>query len=79
MSKSKPYMLQLIEVHHDIANKKNLKLVPEKTFFLLVTVNYLDHEIGFITIKLTQSKISAIQILPPPTTKIIRPRGSLAQ
>ena len=51
MSKSDPYLLQLIKQLHDIANGKNLKLIPEKFFHILFTLKFFGLEIGFITIK----------------------------
>ena len=62
MSNSKPHLLQLFEQLHDIA-KKNLKLAPEKTFSVLLTLRSLGHEIGFNIIKPIQSKIAAIHKL----------------
>ena len=49
-------MLQLMEQIQDIANKLNLELTPEKTFFMLLTVKYLSDEIGLNTSKTIQSK-----------------------
>ena len=35
-----------------IKQLQNMNLSPEKSFFMILTVNYLVHEIGFITDKL---------------------------
>ena len=64
-SKSEPQIQQLIKHFHDIANTEHPKLAPEKSCFMLLTLQYLGHEIGLHTIKLKQSKIAAIQRVPP--------------
>ena len=69
-SNSKEHMFQLIEQLHLISTKHNLKLAPEKSFFMLFKVKFLGHEIGYNTIKPIHSKISAIQIIPSPTGKV---------
>ena len=51
-------------------DKKNLKLVPEKSFFVLLKVQFLGHEIGHNTIKPIHSKIAAIHKIPSPTGKV---------
>ena len=38
-------MLQLIEQLRAISTKHNLKLAPEKSFFMLLKVRFLGHEI----------------------------------
>ena len=50
LSDSKEYMFQLIEQLH-IISTKNLKLAPETSFFMLLKVKFLGHEIGYNTIK----------------------------
>ena len=47
-----------------IKTTKNLKLVPEKSFFVLLKVKFLGHEIGHNTIKPIHSKIAAIHKIP---------------
>ena len=69
MSKSKSYILQLTEQLHNLANKKNLKLAPEKNFFMLLTVIFLGHEIYFNTIKPIDFKIAALREITYRTTK----------
>ena len=70
LSDSKEHMFQLIEQLHIISTKNNLKLVPEKSFFMLLKVKFLGHEIGYNTIKPIHSKIAAIHKIPSPTGKV---------
>ena len=51
LSNSKEHMFQLIEQLHISSTKTNLKLAPEKSFFVLFKVKFLGHEIGYNTIK----------------------------
>ena len=46
LSDSKEHMFQLIEQLHINSTKNNLKLAPEKNFFMLLKVKFLGHEIG---------------------------------
>ena len=62
-------MFQLIEQLHIISTKSNLKLAPEKSFFMLLKVNLLGHEIGYNTTKPIHSKIAAIHKIPSRTGK----------
>ena len=59
LSDSKEHMFQLIEQLHIISTKNNPKLAPEKSFFMLLKVKFLGHEIGYNTIKPIHSKIAA--------------------
>ena len=70
LSDSKEHMFQLIEQLHLISTKHNLKLAPEKSFFILLKVKFLGHEIGYNTIKPINSKIAAIHKIPSPTGKV---------
>ena len=70
LSDSKEHMFQLIEQLHIISTKNNLKLAPEKSFFMLLKVKFLGHEIGYKTIKPIHSKIAAIHKFPSPTGKV---------
>ena len=70
LSNSKEHMFQLIEQLHIISTKINLKLAPEKSFFMLLKVKFLEHEIGYNTIKPIHSKITAIHKIPSPTGKV---------
>ena len=69
-SDSKEHMFQLIEQLHIISTKNNLKLAPEKSFFMLLKVKFLGLEIGYNTIKPIHSKIAAIHKIPSPTGKV---------
>ena len=70
LSDSKEHMFQLIEQLHIISTKNSLKLAPEKSFFMLLKVKFLGHEIGYNTIKPIHSKIAAIHKIPSPTGKV---------
>ena len=70
LSNSKEHMFQLIEQLHFISTKNNLKLAPEKSFFMILKVKFLGHEIDYITIKPIHSKITAIHKIPSPTGKV---------
>ena len=70
LSDSKEHMFQLIEQLHIISTKNNLKLAPEKSFFMLLKVKLLGHEIGYNTIKPFHSKIAAIYKIPSSTGKV---------
>ena len=69
-SNSKEHLFQFIEQLHVISTKHNLKLAPEKSFFMLLKVKFLGHEIGYNTIQLIYSKVAAIHKLPSPTGKV---------
>ena len=71
LSDSKEHMFQLKEQLHIISTKHNLKLAPEKSFFMLLEVKFLGHEIGYNTIKPILSKIAAFH-------KILSPNGKVA-
>ena len=49
LSNSKEHMFQLIEQLHTTSTENNLKLAPEKSFFMLLKVKLLRHEIGYNT------------------------------
>ena len=70
LSDSKEHMFQLMEQLHIISTKNNLKLAPEKSFFMLLKVKFLGHEIGYNTIKPIHSKIAAIHKIPSSTGKV---------
>ena len=57
LSHSKEHMFQLIEQLHVISTKNNLKLAPEKSFFMLLEVKFLGHEIGYNTIETCSLKV----------------------
>ena len=70
LSDSKEQLFQLIEQLHNISTKNNLKLAPEKFFFMLLKVKLLGHEIGYNTFKPIHSKIAAIHKIPSPTGNV---------
>ena len=54
-------MFELIKELHKIATKEKLKLAPEKSFYMLLKVKIVGHDIGNNTIKSIPSKIEAIK------------------
>ena len=64
LSNSKEHMFRLIEHLDLISTKHNLKLAPEKSFFMLLKVKFLGHEIGYNTIKPIHSRIAAFHKNP---------------
>ena len=63
-------MFQLFEQLHIISTKHNLNLAPEKSFFMLLKVKFLGHEIGYNTINPIHSKVDAIHKIPSSTRKV---------
>ena len=59
-------MFELIKELYKIATKENPKVAPEKSFYILLKVKFLGHEIGNNTIKPIPSKIEAIKRIPSP-------------
>ena len=59
LADGKQEMFELIKELHKIATKENLKLAPEKSFYIFFKVKFLGHEIGNNTIKPIPSKIEA--------------------
>ena len=70
LSHSKEHMFHLIEQLQIFSTKHNLKLAPEKSFFMLLKDKFLGQEIGYNTIKPIHSKIAAIHKIPSPTGKV---------
>ena len=62
-------MIELIEQLRQICQKKDLKIAPEKFFYLLLTVKFLGHEIGNQTIKPIHSKVDGIHKFETPSSK----------
>ena len=66
----KQEMFEIIKELHKIATKENLKLAPEKSFYMLLKVTFREHEIGNNTIKPTHKKLNfkleAIKRIPSP-------------
>ena len=69
-SNSKENMFKRIEQLHLISTKHNLEVAPEKSFFMLLKVSFLGHDIGYNTIKAIHSKNAAIHKIPSPTGKV---------
>ena len=63
-------MFQLSEQLHNMSTENELRLAPEKLFFMLLKVKFLGHEIGYNTIKSRLSKFAAINKSPSPTGKV---------
>ena len=70
LSDSKDHMFQIIEQLRFISTKHNLKLAPEKSFFMLLKVKFLGQEIGYNTMKPILSKIADYHKIPSPTGKV---------
>ena len=51
LAHTKLHMLNLIEQLHQICQTNYLKIAPEKSFYILLTVKFLGHEIGNNRIK----------------------------
>ena len=64
LADEKQEMFELIKELHIIATRANLKLAPEKSFYMLLKVKFLGHEIGNNTMKPILSKIKAIKKYP---------------
>ena len=47
-----------------LVQKTNLKIAPEKSIFMLLEVNYLEHEVGYNTIKPIHLKIADFHQFP---------------
>ena len=69
LANEKHELFELIKELHKIASRENLKLAPEKSFYMLLKVKFLGHEIGNNTIKPIPSKIDAIKRIPSPKEK----------
>ena len=65
----KQEMFELIKELHKIATKENLKLAPEKSFYILLKVKFLGNETANTTIKPIPSKIEAIKKILSPKDK----------
>ena len=48
LAHKKPHMLNLIEQLHQICETQNLKIAPEKSFYILLTVKLLGHLMSVI-------------------------------
>ena len=69
LADEKQEMFELIKELHKIATRENLKLAPEKSFYMLLKVIILGHEIGINTINPIPSKIGAIKRILSPKEK----------
>ena len=69
LADEKQDMFELIKELHRIATRENLELAPEKSFYMLLKVKFLGHQIGNNTIKPIPSKIEAIKRIPSPKEK----------
>ena len=66
---TKTHRLDLIKQLHQICHPNNLKVALEKSFYILLTVKFLGHEIGHNTIKPISSKVDGVHKLKTPTSK----------
>ena len=61
LANEKQEMFELIKELHTIASRENLKLAPEKSFYMLLKVKFLGHEIGNNTIKPNHPKLKLLK------------------
>ena len=66
---TKTHMIDITEQLHQICYSNNLKIAPEKSFYILLTVKFLGHESGHNTIKPICSKVDGIHKLKSQTSK----------
>ena len=57
---TKEHMFHFIEQLHTISKKHNMNLALEKSFFMLLKGKFLEHEIGYNTIKPIQKNFTLI-------------------
>ena len=69
LADEKQEMFEIIKELLKIATEENLKLAPEKSFYMLLKVKLFGHEIGNNTIKPIPSKVEAIKRIPSPKEK----------
>ena len=69
LADEKHEMFGLIKDFHKRATKDTLKLAPEKSFYMLLKVKFLGHEIGKNTIEPIPSKTEATKRIPSPKEK----------
>ena len=69
LADEKQEIFEIIKELHKIATKENLKLAPEKSFYMLLKIKFLGHEIGNNTIKPISSKLEAIKKITSPKEK----------
>ena len=60
LSHTKTHMLHLTEQLHQTCHSNNLKIAPEKTFYIVLTVKFHGLEVGHNTIKPISSKVDGI-------------------
>ena len=63
LSDSEAHMFHLIEQLHFTGTKNNLKLAPEKFFFMLLKVKFLVHEIGPLNLFTQRLQLSTKTLL----------------
>ena len=69
LAHKKTHMLDLTEQLHQICRSKNPEIAPEKLFHILLTFNFLGHEICNNIIEPISSKVDGIHKLKAPTSK----------
>ena len=69
LADEKQEMFEFIKELQRKATKENLKLAPQKSFYMPFKVQFLEHEIGNNTMKPIPSKIEAIKRIPSPKEK----------
>ena len=69
LAHTKTHMLDLIEPLHQICSSNYLKIAPENSFCILLTVKILRHEIRINTVKPISSKVDGIHKVKTLTSK----------
>ena len=69
LADEKQEMFEHIKELHTIATRENLKLAPEKSFHMLLKVQFLGHEIGNNTINQSHQKLTPSKEFPHQKTR----------
>ena len=79
LAHTKTHMLEVFEQLHQICHSNIPEVAPEISFYILLTVKFLGHEIDNNTIKPISSKVDGIDKLKTPTSKteVMRFIGSM--
>ena len=67
---TKEHMFEIVEQLCIISTKHSLKLAPENSFFRSLTVKFIEHGIGYNTIKPIHSKFAAFHQFASTTGKV---------
>ena len=70
LANTKNHVLDFIQHLHQICSSNNLKIAPDKSFYIILSVKFLGHESGNNSIKSLSSEVDGIHKLNTPTSKI---------